>query len=211
MKQKVLKHANTQVPRYTSYPPATAFSTSVGHTEYGSWLDELPQDEPVSLYLHVPYCRVVCWYCACNMKLVRREKPLLDYAGTLLKELDLLAAALPSRMRVSAIHWGGGTPTSLRDETLETIMTRIGHLFTITSDAEVSFEIDPRTFDPDRAVKLRQLGTTRVSLGVQEFDAVVQAAVNRIQPFEQVRAVVDAFRTAGIHEINFDLMYGLPY
>lgn len=210
MKQTVLKHANTHVPRYTSYPPATAFSTAVGHTEYGAWLGELPQNEPVSLYLHVPYCRQVCWYCACNMKLVRREQPLLDYAGALLQELDLLAATLPSRMRVSAIHWGGGTPTSLTDETLAAITARIAQLFTIAPDAEVSFEIDPRTFDPERAATLRQLGATRVSLGVQEFDAAVQAAVNRIQPFEQVRSVVDALRGAEIDGINFDLMYGLP-
>lgn len=211
MRQTVLKHANTHVPRYTSYPPATAFSTSVGHAEYGDWLGDLPQDEPVSLYLHVPYCREVCWYCACNMKLVRREQPLSDYAGTLLQELELLAATLSSRVRVSAVHWGGGTPTSLTDETLEAITARIDQLFTIAPDAEVSFEIDPRTFDPDRAVTLRQLGATRVSLGVQEFDAAVQAAVNRIQPFEQVRSVVDALRGAGIEGINFDLMYGLPH
>lgn len=211
MKQTILKHASAHVPRYTSYPPATAFSTAVGQAEYCVWLGELPQEEPVSLYIHVPYCREVCWYCACNMKLVRREQPLLDYADALLQELELLVAKLPSRMRVSAIHWGGGTPTSLTDETLEAITARIGHLFTIAPDAEVSFEIDPRTFDPDRAVMLRQFGATRVSLGVQEFDAAVQAAVNRIQPFEQVRAVVDALRTAGIQGINFDLMYGLPH
>ncbi len=210
MKQELMQYGAARVPRYTSYPPATVFHEGIAQSDYRAWLAQLPADQPVSLYLHVPFCREVCWYCACNMKLVRREQPLRDYADTLGREIDLLADALPARMPVGAIHWGGGTPTSLDDDVLGRLMAQISDRFHVCDTSEVAFELDPRTFEQARARALADLGVSRVSLGVQEFDPVVQATVNRIQPFEKVRDVVTALRQAGIANINFDLMYGLP-
>lgn len=210
MKQVLLSQAAARVPRYTSYPPATAFDDRVSEQTYRNWLAELDPQDPVALYLHVPFCREICWYCACNMKLVRREKPLLDYVDTLAAEIDALADALPANVRVGAIHWGGGTPTSLDDAALTKLFNRLEDRFALTSDIEIAFELDPRTFETSRAASLARLGVNRASLGVQEFDADVQAAVNRIQPFEQVADVVASLRDAGISNINFDLMYGLP-
>lgn len=210
MKQELMQYGAARVPRYTSYPPATAFHAGVTETDYRAWLKSLSPDAPVALYLHVPYCREVCWYCACNMKLVRREQPLRDYAATLEREIDLLADALPARLSAAAIHWGGGTPTSLTDDLLGHLMAQIADRFHVSEATEVAFELDPRTFEPARAKTLASLGVSRVSLGVQEFDPVVQATVNRIQPFEKVRDAVTALRGAGITNINFDLMYGLP-
>ena len=211
MTNAILKYANARVPRYTSYPPATAFGTSPDEMLYRKWLSRRDPGTPIALYLHVPFCREVCWYCACNMKLVRREKPLADYAATLERELELLCEALPPGMRVDAIHWGGGTPTSLNDDSLANLTAKIRKLFNVSPQAETAFELDPRTFALARARDLAALGVNRVSLGVQEFDAKVQAAVNRIQPFEQVRDVVNSLRDANICRINFDLMYGLPF
>ena len=210
MKKILLEQGAARVPRYTSYPPATSFHSAVTETDYRGWLANLPADDPVALYLHVPFCREVCWYCACNMKLVRREKPLLDYATALAEEIDLLADALPGRFSAGAIHWGGGTPTSLTDACLETLFEKIRSRFDVAATSEIAFELDPRTFEPSRAKVLADLGVDRASLGVQEFDASVQAAVNRVQPYEQVREVVASLRDAGIENINFDLMYGLP-
>lgn len=211
MTENSLSYANMRVPRYTSYPPATAFGASPDETLYRKWLSELDPAIPVAIYIHVPFCREVCWYCACNMKLVKREKPLADYAATLDHELELLCEALPHGIRIDAIHWGGGTPTSLPDGKLAHLTERTRQLFDVSPLAETAFELDPRTFSLSRASTLAALGVNRVSLGVQEFDAAVQEAVNRIQPFEQVRDVVHSLRDAGICRINFDLMYGLPF
>jgi oxygen-independent coproporphyrinogen III oxidase len=211
MTETMLSHANVRVPRYTSYPPATAFGPSPDETLYRKWLSGLDPALPVAIYMHVPFCREVCWYCACNMKLVRREEPLAEYAATLERELELLCEALPPGIRIGAIHWGGGTPTSLPNDKLTHLTERIRKLLDVSPLAETAFELDPRTFALSRARVLAALGVNRVSLGVQEFDAAVQAAVNRIQPFEQVRDVVRSLRDAGIHGINFDLMYGLPF
>jgi len=211
MTNAILKYASARVPRYTSYPPATAFGASLDEAGYRKWLSVLDPGTPIALYLHVPFCREVCWYCACNMKLVRREQPLVDYAATLERELELLREALPPGMQIGAIHWGGGTPTSLTDESLVQLTAKVRQLFDVSPQAETAFELDPRTFALSRAQELAALGVNRVSLGVQEFDAKVQAAVNRIQPFEQVRDVVNSLRDANICRINFDLMYGLPF
>lgn len=211
MTENIFSHASIRVPRYTSYPPATAFEASPDETLYRKWLSDLEPATPIAIYIHVPFCREVCWYCACNMKLVKREEPLADYAATLDRELEFLRGALPPGIRIDAIHWGGGTPTSLQDVKLAHLTERIRKLFDVSPLAETAFELDPRTFALSRARTLAALGVNRVSLGVQEFDATVQAAVNRIQPFEQVRDLVFSLRDAGICRINFDLMYGLPF
>lgn len=210
MDRTLLDLARRRTPRYTSYPTAAQFSDAVGPDTAARWLTDLP-DGPLSLYLHVPFCRQVCWYCACNMKLAARPEPVEAYAEDLMAEVDLVAGYLTGTRRVAHLHWGGGTPTSMPGAALARVMARVRAQFDVAPDAEIAFELDPRTFTPDMAPMLAGLGCTRVSLGVQEFDPKVQAAVNRIQPFESVARTVSDLRAAGIGKISFDLMYGLPH
>lgn len=206
------KYLTMAVPRYTSYPTAPHFHAGIDGETYRGWLEALDPAAPVSLYLHVPFCRQICWYCGCNMKLIGdRDGPLGDYVETLLAEITLLADALPGRLAVSHIHFGGGTPTVLSGDALARIVERLHGRFAIRDDAEIAIECDPRTFDAAKADRLGALGFNRASFGVQEFDPKVQAAINRIQPPEMVAAAVDALRRAGIADINFDLIYGLPH
>lgn len=211
MNQILAGYAEERVPRYTSYPTAPHFAVTDTDAAHRQWLADLDPEDPVSLYLHVPFCREVCWYCACNMKLAARPEPVLAYAETLKREIDLVAEALPARMKVGQIHWGGGTPTAMPMETMASVMAALNARFDVLAGAEIAIELDPRTFAPDMAAHLADFGITRASLGVQEFDEKVQRAVNRIQPFDKVAETVAALRAAGISDINFDLMYGLPY
>ncbi len=211
MNPMIAKYAERRTPRYTSYPTAPHFGTDVTGATVAGWLSELSPDTTLSLYLHVPFCRKVCWYCACNMKLAARVEPVLAYADRLAEEIDLIAGHLPGTMPVTGIHWGGGTPTAMPLPALARLTEAMAVRFAIAADAEIAFEIDPRTFTPDMAPALAGMGATRASLGVQEFDGTVQATVNRIQPADMVAGTVDRLRDAGITRINFDLMYGLPH
>ena len=211
MDEIIARYAEKRVPRYTSYPTAPHFAEAAGDADHRAWLKELAPSTPLSLYLHIPFCRQVCWYCACNMKLAAREAPVRSYGKSLEREIGLVAAALPARMDVTQIHWGGGTPTAMPMDALAALTGELRARFRIARDAEIAFELDPRTFEPSYAEDLAGLGATRASLGVQEFDARVQETVNRIQPYETVKRTVEALRAAGIAAINFDLMYGLPH
>ncbi|MGF1658260.1 MAG: oxygen-independent coproporphyrinogen III oxidase [Rubrimonas sp.] len=206
----IAKHANRRVPRYTSYPTAPHFAPDFPEATWREWLGATPLDAPLSLYLHVPFCKKVCWYCGCNMKLAAREQPVRDYAGVLATEVDLLAGAMPGRMQVGHVHWGGGTPTAMPADCMAAVMTRLREAFAVRPDAEIAVEIDPRTLEDSMAAALGEMGFTRASLGVQEFDADVQKTINRVQPYETVRRAVENLRAAGVNAINFDLMYGLP-
>ena len=205
------KYAHALVPRYTSYPTAPHFNGSVGSERYRHWLAELDPSVPISLYLHVPFCRLMCWYCGCNMKLASRYGPLSNYLFVLLKEIDLIADALPAKMRVTHLHWGGGTPTSLEPDDLERAMARVHKRFEIEAGAELAIESDPRTLTDEMIERIGALGFNRASFGVQEFDPKVQEAINRVQPPEMVRWAVEALREVGVGGGNFDLIYGLPY
>lgn len=205
------RYASRSVPRYTSYPTAPHFRPGFPEVTYRSWLAELDPTRPISLYLHVPFCKQMCWYCGCNMKLASRYEPVAEYLEHLLDEIDLLAAALPGRMKVSHLHWGGGTPTVLKPEDMRRAMDRVWSHFDRMPDAEIAVECDPRTLTDEMATEIGRLGFTRASFGVQEFDPEVQAAINRIQPPDMVAHVVDTLRAAGVAHINFDLIYGLPY
>lgn len=205
------RYANRSVPRYTSYPTAPHFRPGFPEPTYRSWLAELDPTRPISLYLHVPFCREMCWYCGCNMKLAARYEPVAAYLETLLDEIDLLAAALPGRMAVSHLHWGGGTPTVLKPADLRRAMETVWSHFDRASGAEVAIECDPRTLESEMAAEIGRLGFTRASIGVQEFDPQVQKAIHREQPPEMVERVVSELRRAGVTGINFDLIYGLPY
>nr|WP_321458420.1 oxygen-independent coproporphyrinogen III oxidase [uncultured Cohaesibacter sp.] len=211
MTNVTLKYATRSVPRYTSYPTAPHFSDKVDTQTYETWLATINHEVPISLYLHVPFCDSMCHYCGCYTKVTKKEKPLRDYTAHLIREVALVASKLPKNQPVSHIHWGGGTPSILpHDCFLQVVDALRGH-FHFLDDMEHAIELDPRTVTAELAETLRQAGITRASLGVQDFDLKVQEIVGRVQPYEQVKAAVDALRAVGIEKINLDLMYGLPY
>ncbi|WP_207461543.1 oxygen-independent coproporphyrinogen III oxidase [Azospirillum sp. SYSU D00513] len=205
------RYADQRLPRYTSYPTAPHFTETVDAETYRRWLGAIPQGAPASLYLHVPFCRSMCWYCGCHTTITKTDDPILDYLGTLRAEIGAVADAVPHRLEVGHIHFGGGTPTILAPEDVEDLMRLLRERFSLRENAELAVEIDPRTLSRGMAAALGRAGITRASLGVQSFDSVVQRAINRIQSFEQTAAVTRGLRGAGIAGINFDLIYGLPH
>lgn len=206
-----LKYATRSVPRYTSYPTAPHFGDGVDGALYASWLAALPAETPVSLYLHVPYCRAICHYCGCHTKAALKDDPVIDYAEGLIAEIELVGRAIGRRLPVGHLHWGGGTPSLLPIPSFRAVVAKLRETFDILPTAEHAMELDPRTVTVDLAKALAEAGVTRASLGVQDFDETVQASIGRIQPIETVTAAVEALRGAGIAAINFDLMYGLPH
>jgi oxygen-independent coproporphyrinogen-3 oxidase len=199
------------VPRYTSYPTAPHFTTGVNAETYADWLGaaaSLP--DPVSVYLHIPFCRSICHYCGCTTKAARRDEPIRQYADTLRREIALVAA-ITGRTRVSHIHWGGGTPGLLPPDCLEMLVGELAERFVFEPGLEHAIELDPRNVNPDGAELLARLGITRASLGVQDLDPKVQIAIGRVQPYDTVARAVDALRQAGIDQLSFDLIYGLPH
>lgn len=202
------------VPRYTSYPTAPHFQAGVTPDTMVAWLQELPAEMPLSLYLHVPFCQKMCWYCGCNTQIVARPQPIAAFAQTLITEIErvgaLLAAAGHQRV-VSSIHFGGGTPNSLAPDDFRRVMAALGENFALEPDLDLAIELDPRTLSDEFIAAMRACGVHRASLGVQDFDPVVQMAVNRVQPFDLVEACVAKLRAAGIRTLNLDLIYGLPF
>jgi oxygen-independent coproporphyrinogen-3 oxidase len=196
------------VPRYTSYPTAAQFTPSVGAVQHAEWLRDLTEGS-ASLYVHVPFCKELCWYCACHTMAMNRPGTLDRYADTLLDELEALARVAPGLI-LEGVQWGGGTPSQLGAARLRIVGKRIAALFDRRCDAEVSLEIDPRYCDAGIAAAAAAIGVTRVSLGVQDFDEGVQAAINRRQSFADTAAAIDRLRAAGIRRFNIDLVYGLP-
>ncbi len=207
----LIEKYDTRVPRYTSYPTAPHFSAAITPQIYAGWLADLPADQALSLYLHVPFCEELCLYCGCNTAVVHHDGPRLAYAHSLAREIAVVAGAIGTRPRVSHIHWGGGTPTALPAASLISLMAHIRRLFDVAADAEIAIELDPRHLPADRLQALADMGVTRASLGVQDFDPRVQQAVGRIQSFATTQAAADSLRGRGIGAINLDLMYGLPY
>ncbi|MDK9696433.1 MAG: oxygen-independent coproporphyrinogen III oxidase [Siculibacillus sp.] len=206
-----LKYATRSVPRYTSYPTAPHFDASVTAEVYRGWLAGLDPNDPISVYLHVPYCRTICHYCGCHTKGARKDDPVIDYAEGLVEEIRLVGEAIGRRLPVAHIHWGGGTPSLLPTESFRAVVKALRSAFDILPSVEHAIELDPRTVREDLAQLLAESGVTRASLGVQDFDPTVQKAIGRIQPIETVERAVAALRGAGITAINFDLMYGLPH
>lgn len=200
-----------RLPRYTSYPTAVQFHPGVTEATVRAWLAALPADEALSLYLHVPFCRRMCWYCGCHTVVVNRAAPVEAYVDDLIEEIALWRAAIGTRRRVTHIHWGGGTPSILGSAQWRRVDAALRTAFTIELGAEIAAELDPRTLPPATVRALAETGVGRVSLGVQDFDPAVQRAVNRVQPFELVADAVARLRGARIDRINLDLMYGLPH
>ena len=199
-----------KVPRYTSYPTAAQFSEAVGSVCHATWLQRLPRAALVSLYLHIPYCRQLCWYCGCHMRVARGDEPLARYSDALLAEIGTIGRTMGFRPWVERIHWGGGTPTTLRPEDFLRIHEAVKTTFEVRPGAEIAVEIDPRNLGDSMVETLAATGTTRVSFGVQDFDEGVQAAINRRQSFALTRDAVERVRRAGIGSVNIDLVYGLP-
>ena len=208
---KWLAQLDARVPRYTSYPTAPHFHNGVTAATVNSWLERTDLSEPLSLYLHIPFCSKLCWYCGCNTTITKTYAPVRPYLETLLAELALVAERLPGRGRLSHLHFGGGTPSLLSPEDFRRVMAAIAKYFDFVDRAEISIEIDPRGFTASRAKAYGEEGVTRASIGVQDFDTDVQRAIHRIQPFEMVEKTVDALRKNGVMSINFDLIYGLPH
>ena len=206
----ILNHQNARVPRYTSYPTAPHFTHQVDDARYRRLLETV-EPVPLSVYVHVPYCRTLCWYCGCHTRASRTDTPILRYAEALRREIALLAEALPGRLPLGHVHWGGGTPTILPPETFRAVMADLDAAFDRRPDAEIAVEIDPRVIDADRIAAFRDVGVTRVSVGIQSFDARVQAAINRQQSVEETARCIDGLRAAGIDGLNLDLVYGLPH
>ncbi len=200
-----------RVPRYTSYPTAPHFHAGIDGGVYRRWLGERASGEPLSLYVHIPFCDTLCWFCGCHTTVVNRYAPVGAYCALLREEIALVAAALNDGGPLAHIHWGGGSPTMLTPEDIAGLSDAIRAHFALAEDAEFAVEIDPRGFTPQIADSLARAGLTRASIGVQDCDPLVQRAINRIQPMETTRAAVELLRERGIGSLNVDLIYGLPH
>lgn len=212
MKPEVLaKYQDARVPRYTSYPTAPHFAADFPAETYAGWLSTVEPSAPLSLYLHIPFCAEMCWYCGCHTKITRRYDPIAAYAQCLWREIALVSRHLPAGNAVTHVHFGGGTPTALSAEDFSRTMGALRDRFSFADGAEIAVEIDPRTADPDRIAAIGRSGVTRASLGIQTFDPQVQAAINRVQPFDLTYEVARGLRAAGVSALNADLLYGLPY
>lgn len=205
---RTLALAERNVPRYTSYPTAPHFTAAVGPEVYADWLERLPRAATVSLYIHVPFCTELCFYCGCNTRAVRKREPVETYAERLIDEIALIAG-LKGR-KLTHLHWGGGTPSILGPQWLETIAARLASLFDLSQLKEHAIELDPRRLDRALVRALAAIGVTRASLGMQDASPHVQRAIGRIQPFDMVERAAGWLREAGIRDLNIDLMYGLP-
>ena len=212
----LLARLDTTGPRYTSYPTADRFVDAFGPEQYEGALQQRAQGAtiggraPLSVYVHIPFCESVCYYCACNKVVTRHHERAAEYLDALEREIDLHAQRLGAHEAASQLHLGGGTPTFLSDDELTRLMRALRRGFHFVPGAEMSIEVDPRTATPERLAHLAALGFNRLSLGVQDFDAQVQKAVHRVQSFEQIATLTDSARTLGFESINADLIYGLP-
>jgi oxygen-independent coproporphyrinogen-3 oxidase len=206
----VRRYARLQVPRYTSYPTAAEFTPEVTSVDQRRWLRNLDANEAVSVYLHVPYCRELCLYCGCNTKTALRDDLIGAYGEALKREIALVGNALPGPLRIARLHWGGGTPSILGSDGLASTMQVLRSHCVFEDGFEHAIELDPRYVTPALVIGLQEIGINRASLGVQDVNPLVQAAIGRWQPMQDVEAAVTRLREAGIRNLNFDLIYGLP-
>jgi oxygen-independent coproporphyrinogen-3 oxidase len=207
----LLARYSSAVPRYTSYPTAPHFHEGIDCGKYAQWLQAITGEERISLYIHVPYCDRLCWFCACHTKHTLRYEPISIYLASLKNEIAAVGALVSRDAAVTAVHFGGGSPTMLRPDDMIDLMAALRAAFCFADDVEISVEMDPNDLDEPRYDALAAIGMTRASLGVQDFHPEVQKAINRIQTFEQTKSVVDAVRARGVHSVNCDILYGLPH
>ncbi len=202
--------AQEQLPRYTSYPPANRFSPSVGHGAARAALTSLPANATLSLYVHIPYCKKLCWYCGCNTSVPTLKDPLDSYVTALKAEIAQIARLAPGTASVTRLHFGGGSPDILTPRHIREIMATLRGHFAFSSLAEIAAELDPRGLTPATIDAYAAAGLNRASMGVQVLDRGVQQAINRVQSREEIESSMRGLRSAGIESINMDLMYGLP-
>jgi len=201
---------DARVPRYTSYPTAPHFTSAVDGSTFGGWLRAIAPGSRISVYLHVPFCRRLCWFCACRTQGTSTLEPVAAYVETLKAEIALLTAALPEGVTLSRLHWGGGTPTLMAPEMIRGIAAALRAMAPLAADAEFSVEIDPNEIDDARLDALADAGMNRASIGVQDFDEGIQATIGRDQTYEVTKAAADAIRARGVRSLNTDILYGLP-
>jgi len=200
----------SKVPRYTSYPTAPHFSTGVQRPEFERWVRAVHPGASISLYIHIPFCRRLCWFCACRTQGVRSDDPVHSYLGTLLEDIAQVGQALPEGVTLSRLHWGGGTPTILSPRMIESLAARIQQFMPLAPDAEFSVEVDPSEVDEARMDALAAAGMNRASIGIQDFNPEIQKTIGREQSFELTRDTAEKLRARGIHSLNTDILYGLP-
>ncbi|RWP50361.1 oxygen-independent coproporphyrinogen III oxidase [Mesorhizobium sp.] len=211
MRPEMAARLGENVPRYTSYPTAPHFHSGVDAAVYRGWLQGLDDGCEISLYLHIPYCDKLCWFCACHTKQTRHYEPVTTYLRSLHAEIATVASLVGGKGRVGAVHFGGGSPTMLKPEDMVALGTVLRNSFEFLPGAKISVEIEPNDMDDARLGALAEIGMTRASLGVQDFDLKVQKAINREQSFLQTKAVVEGVRSRGVESVNLDLLYGLPH
>ena len=202
---------DAKVPRYTSYPPANHFENGEGVQSQRQWLLSVPDGSDVSIYIHIPFCKRLCWFCACRTQGTQTLGPVAGYVATVIAEIMAVRGTLPSSVRMARLHLGGGTPTILSPELMEKLLKTVFDAFVTSDDFEFSVEIDPTEAAPNLLQTLADFGLNRASIGVQDFDPKVQKAIGRKQSVIQTERVVDWLRGAGVQSLNFDLLYGLPH
>ncbi|OYW78440.1 MAG: radical SAM protein, partial [Asticcacaulis sp. 32-58-5] len=207
--QDILRYLGTEAPRYTSYPSAHHFSDLNPQT-YGSWLEKLTPGQSVGLYLHVPFCPQMCYFCGCNTQITKRYDPVASYVDCLIREIEMAGQWMAFKPRVHSIHFGGGSPGILEPADMGRIFEPLHERFEIAPDAEISIELDPRRVTATKAQTYAALGFNRVSMGVQDTQTEVQVAINRVQPIEVIDRAADLLRSYGLTALGIDLVYGLP-
>ncbi|MDF0601077.1 oxygen-independent coproporphyrinogen III oxidase [Psychromarinibacter sp. C21-152] len=202
---------DARVPRYTSYPTAPQFSNAVTPAQTGDWIAAIPAGDTISLYIHVPFCRRLCWFCACRTQGTSTLSPVAIYVETLKKELALIRDRLAPGVTIEHLHWGGGTPTLLSPELIGDLSAAVFDAAPLAENAQFSVEIDPNEIDGPRLDALAAAGMNRASIGIQDFDPAIQDTIGRPQSYEVTKAAVDALRARGIDSLNADILYGLPH
>lgn len=202
---------DAKVPRYTSYPTAPHFKNDVTPDLFGEWIRSIKDDSQISLYIHVPFCRRLCWFCACRTQGTASASPVAAYVETLKQELAILKQNLPNGVSLSRLHWGGGTPTLLEPGMMEDLAGAIFDVAPMAADGEFSVEIDPNEVDDARLKTLANAGMNRASIGVQDFDDEIQKTIGRIQGYDVTKEAVDMIRAHGVKSLNADILYGLPH
>ncbi|WP_026758142.1 oxygen-independent coproporphyrinogen III oxidase [Sediminimonas qiaohouensis] len=202
---------DAKVPRYTSYPTAPHFAQGVDSSHFTDWIGAIAPGSEISLYLHIPFCRRLCWFCACRTQGTQSDKPVVAYLETLKAELAMLGNLLPEGVRLSRLHWGGGTPTLLPAGMMRDLAGAIADVAPFSRSYEFSVEIDPNEVDEDRLAALAAAGMNRASVGVQDFNEEIQQSIGRIQGYEVTRDAIEAIRGHGVHSLNADILYGLPH
>lgn len=206
-----IKRNSFNVPRYTSYPTAPHFTEKISSDLYKNWLTQIPKKSSISLYIHIPFCKKLCWFCGCNMRVTNHQGNVSEHVDFLIKEIELLLQYLDKSLIVKHIHFGGGSPTILEPESFLRLVETLQTNFIFDKNINIDIELDPRNILKEKVASYAKAGVKRASFGIQCFDPKVQESINRIQPVELVKNAFNILRSYGINNINSDLIYGLPY